>query len=339
MLLANNFRQSLFILLSILAFGCRNSEKLASDNSNTSKDSTSNTQTEERTKPEVDFAESKRKIENNRNNIVNVTADFNEFKIFAQRLDKYDFYTISTTADYLKEFLPKAEEAYQDSAYLHFLYIFYRVANNQTDSLYLKFPQTMEKLEQNESDSETAAFELFLKSFGIGLFMTEGTFYLDVKPDYFVSIFNGKVSKGLDAYLNLRAQELKEGFSEDAGLLVSFEQLYERVQKWETFINEYPNSIMIDDAKSYFETYLETLLTGMDNSRVFDDSENPKLLPEIKSLYEAIIGSNANRKSTEIIKGYYIILTQNDFRYSAELDSYLKEHGFSSMMGIQPHTR
>ncbi len=167
--------------------------------------------------------------------------------------------------------------------------------------------------------------------------MSEGTYYLDVKANYFSGIFSGKVSDALSEYLNLRSRELNEGFSEDAGLRISFKSDYERVLGWEAFLTKYPSSPLIGQAKYYFETYLETLLTGMDNSRVFD--ENETLIPEIKDLYESIVESDSKGKSTQIIKAYYNLLRQNKFKHSESLDKYLKEQGLNSMLGIQPHTR
>ena len=95
---------------------------------------------------------------------------------------------------------------------------------------------------------------------------------------------------------------------------------------------------MVDNSQQYYETYLETLLTGMDNSRVFD-FENERLTSEVKKLYESVIKSGPNTKSTEIIKGYYNLLAENDFKYSTKVNDYLKKNGLSSMLGVQPDSR
>ncbi len=168
--------------------------------------------------------------------------------------------------------------------------------------------------------------------------MTEGTYYLDVLPDYFHSIFKGHVSKGLNSYLDQRNKELAEGFSEDAGLRISFNQVYERVVAWENIIQENPHFILSDDADYYYKTYLETLLTGMDNSRVFDGDDR-KLNPEIQKLYESIIQSAGNSKSKSIISEYYSIASKNDFKYSEQLDACLKKYDLHTMLCVQPHTR
>ena len=62
---------------------------------------------------------------------------------------------------------------------------------------------------------------------------------------------------------------MKQGFSEDAGMLISYEDLYYRIRRWEEFLYKHPNTIINDEAISYYRTYIETLMTGMANSRRF----------------------------------------------------------------------
>lgn len=277
-----------FLILSVLITACTNQRQIENDNGQAVTDTSTLRQRQEGETIEVDVLGAKEKIERERSNISNVTGDFNDFKEFIKNLDKSDFYAISTTANYLSVFLPKTEQQYRDSTYLYFVDVFYTVVNKQTDSLNFKYPAVMRKLEQNKIDEDTKSFEEFLKLFGTGLFMSEGMFYLDVDSNYFLRIFDKQVSNGLNKYLNLRSLELSEGFSEDAGLLISFDKVYERVVKWEELITEYPNSIMLNSANFYFETYLETLLTGMDNSRVFD-FESKKLNSHVKEIFDSVI--------------------------------------------------
>lgn len=331
-------RVLLFLSVTSL-LGCGNPRQSGDSNSLQSKDSITDNSQQDQTLTEIpiDLEKAKQKIEENKAKLA-ITGDFQEFKTFTQGLNKFDLYSISTTADYLKVFLPKANQADKDSTYLYFLQIFYGTVNNLTDSLSIKFPETMRKMEEGKEDTQTKNLEEYLSLFGAGVFMTEGMFYLDVEPDYFLSIFDKQVSNGLNAYLIQRKRELIEGFSEDAGLIISFDKVYERVLKWEQIVAENPNFLMVDDSQQYYETYLETLLTGMDNSRVFD-FEDERLIPEVKEIYESVAKSGPNTKSTEIIKDYYNLLVESDFKYSDKVDDYLKKNGLSSMLGVQPHSR
>lgn len=285
----------------------------------------------------IDLDATKRTIEQNKQNLPNVTGNLKDFKAFVQSLDDRNLYTISSTAAYLKIFLKKADVADRDSSHLYFQRTFYIAINTQTDSLNNKYPKSIREIEMNGLESTPKNLQEYFSLFGAGLFMSEGMVYLDVLPEYFSSIFKDYVSPALSEYLAIRELELAEGFSEDAGLLISFEQVYERVLRWEKLVAANPDFILIDWANNYWETYLESLLTGMDNSRVFNFEG--ELKPEIKQLYESIVKKGPETKSGEIIIGYYNRLEADDFKYSEDLDEYLKSQGLNSMLGIQPHSR
>lgn len=334
----DTMRMTLISLIILLSIGCNNKSADESDDNKSSIIDTLSKKTKTLFEESIDLTAARQKISATQQKLPSTAGAFAELQTFTRQLNPYDLYTIATTADYLRDFLPKASEADQDSAYLHFVQMFYRVINNRTDSLSLKYPTIMKVLEKYESNSGTRAFEEYLSLFGVGLYMTEGMYYLDVLPDYFYSIFDGHVSKGLNAYLEQRSKELAEGFSDDAGLRISFNQVYERVVAWENMIQEYPHFVMSADADYYYKTYLETLLTGMDNSRVFE-IESGKLDPEIQKLYESIIHSDIDSKSKTIINEYYAILTKNNFKYSEQLVACMKKYDLSTMLGVQPHTR
>lgn len=330
-------KKASLLLLSLLTLGC-GSPKNTDSESSPAKDSVMTGTTAAATEVQIDLQKAKRKIANNKASLSAITGDTHELKTYIQSLDPSDLFTIAATADYISGFLAKAKPEDRDSAYIYLQNTFYSAVNSLTDSLYSRYPVTMKKLEENKNDRQTQDFEEYLKLFGVGLFTTEGMYYLDVDPDYFLNIFDKKVSRGLNDYLVQRRQEMIEGFSEDAGLVITFEQVYNRVVKWEKIINDNPRFIMSESASRFYETYLVTLLTGMDNSRVFD-FENERLLPEVKMLYEAIIKSGPQTKSTEIIKGYYQLLAANDFKHSARADDYVQSLDLGSMLGVQPHTR
>ena len=150
--------------------------------------------------------------------------------------------------------------------------------------------------------------------------------------------FKNRVSPDAKEYLAKRKDELKEGYSEDAGLLISFDALYDRIKRWENYQNHFPESHHTVEANYYYTSYLEMLITGMDNSRVFDLETNI-LLPEVKLLYEKIMNDNPESTTTKIITAYYSFLEHHNFTENDEIQDFLKENNLSTMLGIQPHLR
>jgi len=232
----------------------------------------------------------------------------------------------------------KLKIAEKDSVYNLFCGLVSDVSNELSQNLETKYENILKKIEEKSKDPEATNFSKCLDICGLELLTTEGAYYLDSKYDYIYKLFKGKVSDDLDAFLKLRSVEIKEGYSEDAGLLISFESLFNRVQNWEDFMGKYPKSFVFIEAKSLYTSYLSTFITGMDNSRTFD-YESQKLLPEVKALYEKIIAQNGSRKCQKIVSEYYDLLKANDFKELEKVDDFLKSKDLYSMLGVQPETR
>ncbi len=267
----------------------------------------------------------------------NAKGDLKSFISLLGVLNKSKLSSIAIAMDYVKTCIVAGNQE-NDDIYVFFCGIYYNIANQISDSLEIKYTGVMDDFENNRNSSLLRIFKSNLAECGTEIFSSEGQFYLDVEADYFYDNFKGIVSKGLKEYLAIRSEEMKKGFSEDAGLLISFEEVYKRAKRWELFINDYPHAICNEEARMYYETYLETLMTGMDNSRVFEGEENI-IVPEIKALYEEIMKEDAQSNITKIIISYYSFLSKNNFKEPENIDKFLKENNLSSMLAVQPFLR
>lgn len=276
-------------------------------------------------------------VSGNHNKIVNITGDYDSFKKYIANLDKSKISSIPFALDYIKTCI-LSNNTDQDKIFDEFNKFFYTIANNFSDSLESKFPKLIEQLNSTESTEECTIFEKNLKDSGLELCSTEGTYYVDVVYDFFYNNFKERVTPRLSEFLKIRMNEIKQGFSEDASLLISFEQLYQRVKIWEKYLLQYPDSSESRQAVYFYQTYLETLLTGIDNSKTFD-YDNNTLLPQVKQLYEKIKSEDKESQVTKIITAYYSLLERHNFVENDSIDIFLKHYGLSSMLRIQPHTR
>lgn len=273
----------------------------------------------------------------NHQKLTSIQGDFKSFKSYLHKLSDDSLSSIPFALDYINGCI-STDNPERDSVFLLFNEKFYSVTNKLSDSLETKYGFLMEQLAKDSNTVELHTFKNNLAACGVGIFSTEGMYYLDVVPDFFYNNFKNRVSEGVAEYLNIRKDELKQGFSEDAGMLISFEELYHRVKRWENFITKYPNTVYTGEANSYYATYLETLMTGMDNSRTFD-LDNNSLLPEIKKLYEKIIKEVPDSPTTKIISSYYSFLARQNFKENDSIQLFLKANNLSTMLAVQPHTR
>jgi len=246
--------------------------------------------------------------------------------------------SIALNANIVKHCVESLNKSDKEKIFNSFEKVYSDVVNRFNDSLDSKYPKIIGKLMEDKKDAETKEFNNCLDICGLTLLMSEGEFYVDVNNDFVYDLFKGKISAALDDYLKLRRDELKQGFSEDAEMLISFDDLYKRVTNWEDFNKKYPAFFLKTQVQQYFDTYLSTFLTGMDNTPAFD-FENQILLPELKNKYEKIIAKNDSRKSTEVIAKYYEFLKTKDFKQPENIEKFMEDNGFYSMLGVQPDNR
>ncbi|RYJ39726.1 hypothetical protein NU08_1395 [Flavobacterium anhuiense] len=101
-----------------------------------------------------------------------------------------------------------------------------------------------------------------LEYFEIG----EGYVEIETLPDFYYKIFKDYVTSDYKDYLYLKSEENKTLYSADAGLVISFKDLGERVISWENFMTKYPNSKLIASVKEEYKNYQMDYLVGQNNT-------------------------------------------------------------------------
>ncbi|GEJ44355.1 hypothetical protein [Chryseobacterium sp. ON_d1] len=127
-------------------------------------------------------------------------------------------------------------------------------------------------------------------------------------PGYYSSLFKNKVTPDYEAYISQTDKESESYYAADAGLIISWEQLGDRLIFWENFMNKYPESRLIKTVKQDYNDYLSDYLLGMDNTPTYErepDQGTGKLNDEIKTEFNRMIkkypNSNTAKKAKEII--------------------------------------
>ena len=259
-----------------------------------------------------------------------------QFREYLNKLPKRELSSISQASnEFRKNFSASAPEI-KDSAFIEFRSFYYDVINSYYE-IFSNNQDIINKLNANNNDDpQIKKLKLALEHNGLRLSKTEGGYYIDENPNYLYVNFKNFVSPPIFEYLFIRSKELEEGFTEKAKLLISFESLGDRISTWEKYLNKYPSSPLSAEAKFSYQLYLNTFLTGLDNSPVAIDDI---LLPEMKNVYSDYIQKNNNFESGKIVEKFYSILSNNNFHLTSELDDFYNENQIESMKGMELPTR
>ncbi|HCE0757096.1 TPA: hypothetical protein NER70_003735, partial [Acinetobacter baumannii] len=84
------------------------------------------------------------------------------------------------------------------------------------------------------------------------LYQGEGMFTYRRQPNYLVDVFSKTLPADQKEFLSRMAKDNQDIFYNDGALAVSWKELTERALFWEKFIQKYPKSYFINDAKLLF---------------------------------------------------------------------------------------
>ena len=263
------------------------------------------------------------------------TSSLLHFRDYLDKLHKSEIASISKASiEYRKSFSTAPPEI-KDSAFIVFRSFYYDVINSYYE-IFWNNQELVKKLNINNDDPQVKQLKITLDQNGLRLSKTEGGYYVDEHPTYLYSNFKNFVSRAITEYLFIRSKELEEGFSEDAKLLVSYKSLGDRITTWEKYLLKYPASPLSAEAKFSYHLYLNTFITGLDNSPV---AINDNLLPEMKKIYSDYIKNNNNLESGKVVEKFYSIISNNNFHLTSDLDDFYKEYQIESMKGMESPTR
>ncbi|MFC1769921.1 hypothetical protein ACFLZI_02550 [Nitrospirota bacterium] len=155
---------------------------------------------------------------------------------------------------------------------------------------------------------------------------SEDGYYMSHEPAWIANELSDILPTSWKNYFALESIDLDERYADDGVLCISWEQLYQRIKRWETFNSKYPTFPFYDGINRTLSNYLEVFLTGYWNSEITDDYNVNKLRGEVKEAYELFLSDSKSSKYYRIVEGYYEILKRNDFMLTDESKKFLEDN-------------
>ena len=145
----------------------------------------------------------------------------------------------------------------------------------------------------------------------------EGMVTIKELPHLYYDVFKDYVTDDYKEYLKIWAKDHEELYQADAGLSISFEELGDRIARWENFLNKYPNSTLKPKVTALLNSYREDYILGMENTPTIDggyDNVPITIYEEAKKEYDRFMKKYPNSPTVELIK-YFIENYKNENIY------------------------
>ena len=145
------------------------------------------------------------------------------------------------------------------------------------------YPYEGEVPEDKLSGEDIKIANKFLDDYGLRIkYVGEGYYEMDVIASFYYDLFKSYVGDDYKEYLRLTAKESEELYASDGGILISAEELGERIASWEDFLEKYPDSDLAPVVDENCRYYRVDYINGMPNTPTMEEDENGK----IKGIYE-----------------------------------------------------
>ncbi|MBM3700559.1 MAG: hypothetical protein FJW68_06595 [Actinobacteria bacterium] len=174
-------------------------------------------------------------------------------------------------------------------------------------------------------DLELKDFLLEIFDNGYKLITAEGSWYPVI--DY--SRFNPYLDYLTDdyrAYFTFKKAESDKTFAKDAALIITWDELAQRVLSAEDFLIKFPQSSRYNEMGDSYFRYLMFYFTGLNNTPAFD-YDTSKFKEEVISSYKSIISDPGNSLffTVELIDKYLDVIAINNNTMNENARSYIRD--------------
>lgn len=139
----------------------------------------------------------------------------------------------------------------------------------------------------------------------------EGSFYPIIDYEG-LKVYNKHITAELQDYIEVKSIDSKDPTILDASLLITFDQLADRIIKTENYIRNYPDSISKEEMLRLYGGYLKLYMEGVDNTPIYD-YETGIIIDQVLESYKKT--SNLEDPITsDIITKYMDIIEENELQ-------------------------
>ena len=179
------------------------------------------------------------------------------------------------------------------------------------DSVREKWPGEIEKLQA-------------LGNAGFVFYMSEGDWYFKVDEGYQSSVVLYGYDIPIRNYLDFQNAESKKTWTDDAVLLIPWDELRQKLLRYESVVKENSSdSLIVSECNEAMKGILSWYIVGTSNSPTYND-RNKKLYDEVRESWEKYVRENTDSQYFEYVRDALEIAKKNNYNYSKEFWNFRK---------------
>jgi len=169
------------------------------------------------------------------------------------------------------------------------------------------------------------AFEKKVNESGFELRASEGMAYIGESGAFISQNVMPFLDPLSDSFLKIYARQLDFTCCEDAGIVITDQELVQRVYLWGKLMDQVGESKYKNIVENSYYGNLDLLFTGLDNTPAFD-FDNEKFRQELIDEMQIMIDKYPQSRAAIEFQKYLDILKTENYLYTEKVQTYLKEN-------------
>ncbi len=174
----------------------------------------------------------------------------------------------------------------------------------------------------NVENEELKALLIEIRDTGYKVETAEGMFFPIINYEFYKK-YSPNLTPDMKDYIDIMSVESNKVPAKDAALVIGWDEVIDRALNQERFINQYPDSVKINDVKGLYKQYIRVALFGLDNTPLFSYNSNI-MLNDAKNIYINKANDNVDSNLMNTLRGFLELLKKNNYRLTEEVEEYRK---------------
>ncbi len=242
-----------------------------------------------------------------------------EFRVFVQQLDSSDINSVQLATENFKTIFFGQQTSLCDSGFVVFQQMMDSIETYQNIKLQTDTTDYEHYFETNIFPSKVLKYKDLLTKNGFKLSSSGGMVFVEQDRSFPINLLSPMLSEPMKLYLSEIEIENREGFSQNAAIIISWKQHVDRIIWYENFINANPSFVFLDNCKNYKKAYFSYLLTGFENTKLFIDDKQTVLNPYFNNAYSYLLQAFPDSETAQLTTPYVEAIQQNSTAARREL--------------------
>lgn len=228
-----------------------------------------------------------------------------DFRMFVHDLDSTDMNSAALAVDHFHKFFEGQRPGLCDSAFVVLQQLLDTIETNLNEKLYEDSTDYTPLMTGENVTPKLSRYRNSLLKSGFKISFAEGLPYIEQDREFVLLQLSDMFTEPMKAYLAQIELENREGFAQDAFITIEPEKYIERLVWYEKFMAANKTFVFLDNCKNYRKAYLTYLLSGMDNSPLYDDVDHLQLAEYYAKAYTYLLKKYPDSETAGLVRPYY----------------------------------